>query len=183
MRMPKFTNRWIIVVVAMVFLSLAWLAWSYKISRFRGDGAISDRGFWSYPRYRIRFSPIELRAGQACSYRFRGAPPVPLSLKLELADPPSLDDTGTGTASSAETQVSITIADGNGNVLVSAAGPLKSWKLAQSRGYAAYWHPDSIDAKFREGTAYTMTISTSGEGVIPALVIVPTLEGGGTELP
>ena len=76
------------IAVAAIVLSVAWLVLPYNVSRYRGDGVITDGGFWSYPRYRIRLPQVELTAAQTRLYKLKGLPPVPLTLKLEVIDRP-----------------------------------------------------------------------------------------------
>ena len=75
MRLPRMTTRWWMIAVAAIVLSVAWLVLPYRVSRYRGDGAITDGGFWSYPRYRIRLPQAELTANRTRLYKLKGLPP------------------------------------------------------------------------------------------------------------
>ncbi len=172
-----------IAVVAIV-LSVAWLFSPYKVSEYRGDGAIMDRGFWSYPRFRIRLPEVELTANRTRLYKLKGLPPVPLVLELEVVDRRLIDPKDFDMLREMSTAVSVRIADIQGRTVCSASGPLKDWVMTKRPQYAGYWHPNCRDVRFREGMSYTMTLTTGKEGSeSDPLVIVPMLEGGGNELP
>src|SRR3954463_11071676 len=123
MRPPhlRLTVRRVIAVVAVAVVTLAWLALPYRASCYRGDGAITDGGFWSYPRYRIRLPPIYLKADRVHLYRLRGTPPVPLTLMLEVAGPRPLEEKDLDALSSVGTEVSVTITDDHGKAVASAS--------------------------------------------------------------
>jgi hypothetical protein len=179
----RLTVRRALAVVAAAVVVLAWLALPYGASRYRGDGAITDRGFWSYPRYRISLPPMDLKADRPHLYKLRGTPPVPLTLVLEVVGPRPLEEKDLDALSSVGTRVSVTITDDHGKAVVSASGPLNEWVLTRGNQYAAFWHRDWVARRLRQGTTYTLTVSAGGGSATPPLEIAPTLEGGGNELP
>ncbi|WP_406696712.1 hypothetical protein V5E97_37570 [Singulisphaera sp. Ch08] len=181
MRRPcvRLTVRWLAVAV----LFLGWLALPYTVSRYQGDGTITDRGFWSYPRYRIRLPQMELAAGRPHVYRLRGLPPESLYLTFEVVGRRLVDDEDFDAMRTGKTWMAVTIADDRGRRVCSASGALKEWVLTQSYQHASYWHDGCVRPELNERTAYTMTVTVGGESATPQLVIVPTLEGGGMELP
>src|SRR5262249_19287035 len=125
----RLTVRRLMASVAITVLSLAWLAFPYRPSRYRGDGTITDRGLWSFPRYRVKIPPMELPAERGRRYRLQGTPPVPLTLKLEVVGPRALDENDFETLASMGTRVAVTIADDLGKEVASASGPLRDWVL------------------------------------------------------
>jgi hypothetical protein len=175
--------RWLIAAALAAALVCAWLTFPYRVSRYQGDGTITDSGFWSHPRYRVRLPPMDLQTDRTRTYRLRGTPSVPLSLKLEVVGPRPLGHEGFDTLAAMETRVSVAMSDEHGKLTASAAGPLRNWVLTRGDGYAAYWHPDVRDFRLRKGTSYTLTISAADGSPAPLLTLMPTLEGGGNELP
>lgn len=181
MRVPRFRRRTLILIVvaAAIVYSVAWLVLPYRLSGYRGDGSITDSGFWSYPRYRIRLPKTELKAPRSVVYKLGGLPPAPFTLRLEIVDPkdPSV-------LRGLNVVVSVRIADNHDRTVGSASGPLKDWVLSEGSGYVAYWHRDCRDVGFHKGMSYTMTITVSEENSDPRVImVIPTLEGGGNELP
>jgi hypothetical protein len=185
MRLPRvrFTVWRMIAAVAVAVLCLAWLSLTYKPSHYRGDGTITDGGFWSYPRYRIRLPPMPVQVEEVHRYRLRGVPPVPLTFRLEVVGQRPLDEKDLDPLASVGTCVSVTVADEHGRPVASASGPLRDWELSRSSGYAAFWHPELRQTRLRERAAYILTVTASGEDPGPPLVLTPTLEGGGIEFP
>lgn len=179
----RFMVRCLVITVVGVILFLAWLILPYKASRYHGDGSITDTGFWSYPRYHIRLPPLDLSVDRKRRYSLRGTPPVPLTLSLQVVGPKPLKEKGLDSFSTLETQVSVTITDDHGKEVIALSGPLKHWVLATGGRYPEFWKPQGRDLRLREGSAYTLAVSVDGESTSPPLVLAPTLEGGGNELP
>jgi hypothetical protein len=182
MRLPRLTTRWSMITVAAIILSVTWLVLPYKAIRYRGDGAITDRGFWSYPRYRIQLPQVELTANRTRLFKLTGLPPVPLTLELEVIDRRLVDPKDYDLLRRMSTTVSVKIADVHGRTVCSASGPLKDWVLTQGFQSAGYWHPNCREVRFHEDMSYTMTVAVGGESSDSPLVIVPTMQGGGNEL-
>ncbi len=180
---PKKRNtRWwaAIAILSMIAVVAAIVVFRpYSADEFRGDGLATDTGFWSYPRYHVRFPEMSLAApGQRC-FACAGLPPVPLTLTLKLVG------TGNyGALSNGATCVSVTLVDSGGNTVCTASGPLRNWILqwVPANRTGAFWHPALRDFRVNPRQAYTLKIAvtevTADSGPI---TIVPTLEGGGNE--
>src|SRR6266853_6879919 len=71
------------IVIALLILG-AWSPWDSL--RYRGDGKFSDRGFFSYPRYLVTFSDIQLSQTGEHHFHFRGLPNEEMTLMLLVKD-------------------------------------------------------------------------------------------------
>jgi hypothetical protein len=170
------------VLVLGVVATALWL-WPYSVREFRGDGQITDTGFWSYPRYQVRFPPVELSQAGQHTFTCRGLPPAPLTLLLATA---GKDEAAYDSLSRIGTVVTVRIDDDTGQTVYSASGPLKAWVLMW--GYpgnaGGYWHENCRDMRLRRGRTYQLGVGvTAVDPAAPAVVVQPTLEGGGNELP
>jgi hypothetical protein len=155
--------------------------WQYTTKSFHGDGTLEDTGFFSYPRYHARFAKIPL--GQVGDYSFtcQGLPPVPLRLTLNLDGNGDYD-----TLTKLDTVVSCSVLDEEGKTVASAAGPLRDWTLAwvpaNATGY--YYRRDLREFELNSRRTYQLNVAVRDvDKKSPAIHVVPTLQGGGKELP
>lgn len=182
------------LIIALVIVALLTLgAWSPWVSlRYHGDGQFSDRGFFSYPRYLVTFSDIQLSQTGEHRFHFRGLPNEEMTLMLLVKD--RRVDTWADSAPLANLQVTIeaVLTDDRGHVACRASGrpapPSKGdedriWVLTWG-GTAAYWHHQCNFVQVRPNRAYDLAIRVSdvGRGV-ENVVVTPKITGGGLELP
>jgi hypothetical protein len=130
-----------------------------------------------------RLPEMELATDRVRFYELRGLPPEQLILTFEVVGRRLIEEEDFSALSGVGTRMSVTIVDDHGTTVCSANGPLKDWVLTRSHQYAAYWHDGCARPRLHDGRAYTMTVSVTGDCVTPPLVVVPTPEGGGIELP
>jgi len=154
---------------------------SYSPSQFRGDGEIRDTGFWSYPRYHIRFP--EVRLDQPGEYEFScsGLPPVPLTFELSLSGDYAYED-----LAKLATNVTFHMTDDRGSELCRGSGPLSHWVLRWGgvEDIGGFWHLDCRDAAALGQTTYTVGLTVKDvDAASPALSARPILKGGGNENP
>ncbi len=70
-----------VAIAALAMLALgAWSPWVPL--RYHGDGKFSDRGLFSYPRYLVTFSDIQLSQTGEYHFHFRGLPSEEMTLML-----------------------------------------------------------------------------------------------------
>jgi hypothetical protein len=122
-RSPHVTKKLILVVTLSVITLLILSAWSpWDSFRYHGDGQFSDRGFFSYPRYLVTFSDIQLNQTGEHHFHFRGLPSEEMSLMLLVKD--KRVDTWADSAPLANLQVTIeaVLTDDKGHVACRAYG-------------------------------------------------------------
>ncbi|MBN1395454.1 MAG: hypothetical protein JW959_10560, partial [Pirellulales bacterium] len=179
----------ILLAIAAMYVAIVQF-WPYSEKNYRGDGVISDSGFWSYPRYHIRFSEVSLTAPSQHCFKSAGLPPALLTLTLNLVykgnnnNPSELATYDE--LNKLATCVSVTIIDENGDIAYAASGPLRDWVLSwmSAACIGAYWHPDLRDMKLGSKKTYVLKIAVTEIGEdSAAIAVVPIIEGGGNELP
>jgi hypothetical protein len=93
-----------VAIAALALLALgAWSPWVPL--RYHGDGKFSDRGFFSYPRYLVTFSDIQLSQTGEYHFHFRGLPSEEMTLMLYVKN--VRVDTGADSAPLTNLQVRI----------------------------------------------------------------------------
>ena len=174
------------VIIALLSLG-AWSPWDSL--RYHGDGQFSDRGFFSYPRYLVTFSDIQLNQAGEHHFHLRGLPNEEMTLMLLVKDRPV--DTWADSAPLANLQVTIdaVLTDDKGHVACRAYGrPAPSnedgvWVLTWG-GSAAYWHYQCNFVRVHPNRTYDLVIRVTDVGTgIEKVVVTPRLRGGGLELP
>jgi hypothetical protein len=203
-RQWKFTLLGAGVIVILASTLLVFFALRYDPSRLEGDATIRDDGFWSYPRYEIRFPNLSLKNSGTHTYVCKGLPPESLRLMLEMPDMRNKqkeaadflrshpDSKFEGVYDKQKNEVvgrnrtivqfSLDI-DGKSDLWLSA--PLCDWKLMWIPAYnsGAFWHSDAEFASSpRANYKLIFVISQVDPDGIPEEV-VPVLQGGGNELP
>ena len=153
----------------------------YRTSRFRG-GTLSDSGLFSYPRYHASLQPLPLDTPARYAFPISGLPSERMTLlfyvvganhaareALQAVSTPlqvSLDRVGTGPICSAQ----------------GSLGP--SWVLMSNVHGAAFWQRVCTDLPIRSEAAYVLHVEVgSSASAATHRMLVPTLEGGGNELP
>jgi hypothetical protein len=89
------------------------------------------------------------------------------------------------TLQSVSTQLSVSLEQVGAGRVCSAQGSLgQGWVLMSSISNAAFWQHACTDLPIRNEAAYVLHVEVGPTVPSPAhLVLVPTLEGGGNELP
>jgi len=176
--------RIVLIVAAIALLMDVSSVYAYDPANFEGDGAIVDRGFWSYkPRYRIELQPhVSLAASDRRQFRFRGVPTDPLSIFLVIQDNSHYEYEQLRRIS---TVVDLTLTDATGREVCRAVGPLSDWKLMWSRGRdGAYWQHQCTELRLRSTESYVLVVAVSRIDLVsPPLRISALLSGGGWDSP
>jgi hypothetical protein len=157
-----------------------WL-WPYSAANYQGDGTIADTGFWSYPRYHIRFPQVSLASPGEHQFTCRGLPPESLTLELRLVETGQYEQ-----LRKLKTRVEFTLTDDAGKTICEAAGPLSAWVLAwmpaHDTGY--FWQPACRDFNVSRRKRYQLTlVAKDVDPQSPPVLVEPMLTGGGNELP
>jgi hypothetical protein len=175
-----------IVILALSAIG-AWSPWNSH--RYHGDGQFSDRGFFSYPRYVVTFSDIQLNQNGEYHFHFRGLPNEEMTLMLYVKD--RQVGTWTDSAPLANLQVTIeaVLTDDEGQIACRADGrPAPSngegtWVLTWG-GDVAYWHHKCSFVHVYPNRGYDLVIRVKDVGLgVEKVVVTPKFKGGGLELP
>jgi len=154
-------------------------AWKYH-----GDGTIDDSGVISYPRYRAAFAPIQFNIPSQHRYSFRGFPGSPAWVMLETPSAPLADS-----LEALQTHIEVAVVDDRGRVLCRGAGSpagrdAERWVVTSSQRAIGLWHMgcNGFGTGACKPCQLTVTISDV-DPATPSIPLVPTLKGGGIELP
>jgi hypothetical protein len=206
--MPMRSQRklmWIGAILLGLFVSflIAFLALRYDPNQLQGDARITDNGFWSYPRYEIRFPKLSLKSVGTYTYECKGLPPEELTFMLEMPDrerkwqqardflrrhPNSkysqpADNQKKETLSRNRTLIEFTLI-GNDKTILSVSAPLHDWVLSwePASNTGGFWRKEVRDLKFSPRVAYRLVFvikETEPDGSLDE--VVPYLKGGGME--
>lgn len=148
-----------------------------------GDAWVVDNGSFSLrPRFVITFPEIRLTTPKEFCFRCNGLPEVPLTFALAFPGATAQE----ALERVANTEVECRISDDKGEMILSARGALRKWKLSHApadSGLTEFWMPEARDLRFKRSNAYNVVViveNTDGTGDIR---LEPTLKGGGHELP
>ena len=193
-----------VAILAIVSSGLAFFALRYDPSRFKGDGIITDHGFWSFPRYEIRFPRLCLKNRETYTYECKGLPPESLRLMLEMPDsqrkrheaaeflrihPNSkyaepYDKQKYEIVSRNRTKVQFSMmVDGLSELWMAA--PLQEWKLTWTPALntGAFWHPEAeFSSNPKSNYRLIFVIHQADHEGMPE-ELSPVLQGGGNEFP
>lgn len=180
-----------LAVLAFVVLVVGiWWLFSYHKREFKGGVSISDSGFFTYPRYHVKLGTIPLSEPGEYTFNISGLPPAPLSLQLYVLG--NSDDNRTDLAQ-LRSLLEISITDTSGRSLCSASGRLSaaasrsqaSWVLKGGNSVApAFWQSACLDIPIHRHRSYRIVVRLKDvDPHSPRILLEPTLEGGGIELP
>jgi len=183
-----------IAIVAAVLLVAVVYLWSigtllpYDTRAYRGDGTITDSGFWTHPRYCISMPEILLTETQQIAYSLKNVPRADFGFCLQVQSinvqgrrvPPDNFETVRNDLSVA---IVITITDAQGNTVYASSSSLQQWQMAKSIDRTYLWL-DGYVIRLEHGQRYRLEFDVTVERASGAHVIVkPFLVGGGSELP
>jgi hypothetical protein len=176
----------VILALTVVVLFVPHPVWSY-----RGPGTMRDYGLLSYPRYELKLPSISVDDKHR-SFSFTGVPSEEMSLQLYVVG--ATIETLTP-LTKLRTQITAQLFEEATplmprRVLCSATGspsegPRDSrWVVTGSYMHAAFWHAQCLRVPMSKERRSTLTLDIAGaDSSSRAKVLVPTLEGGGYELP
>ena len=155
---------------------------------YRGDGIITDGGFWSYPRYRISMPGVLLTETQQHVYFLEAVPTAKFMFGLQVLNvsvqgreaPP---DGFESIRKNLSVAVAVKITDDRGETLYACFAAVQKWQLSVSSDRTYLWL-DGYDIKLKRGRRYRIDLDLAAESVNGSRVLVePFLAGGGSELP
>lgn len=153
---------------------------------FTGDGVLTDKGFWSYPRYTIVFESFDITRSAHQTFTFKGVPSARLTFGLVVTNVARKADPASVVRGShyENAILHIEIRKDDGTVIAEARAPISQWQLSRSPERLMLWHEQLRDVRFVRRFTYSISVGLSdvGRSAQPFL-LRPVLEGGGNELP
>ena len=164
-----------------------WLLASYRISKFHGDGIISDAGFWSYPRYHVALAPIPFFETGTYKFSLAGLPPEKMTLSLDVPGKSEKDRTK---LAKLKNKIDASVVDDQGHVVCKASGFISDgitesgWIITSTNSSAAIYQRACVDMPIHKHRSYILTLSLSDvDSDSNAIYLKPYISGGGNELP
>jgi hypothetical protein len=171
------------LIVGCVVVSSCYVATHYEGWRYRG-GPLVNNGLFSRPRYEARFPAISFNVPGSYEYSFSRFPADDAYVMLATPTGPPV-----ASIESLTTMVRLRVADTNGHVRCDAIGsPAGKGKdeliVNSSAGAIGLYHLNCGSVELRTCNPCRLQIAISQvDTATPSLLIVPTLRGGGYELP
>ncbi len=166
---------------------IVWLLTSYRISKFQGDGVISDTGFWSYPRYHVALNVIPLFETSAYKFSLAGLPPEKMTLSLDLPGKSAEDRI---MLSKLRNKIDASVVDDQGHVVCKVSGFISDgitesgWIITSTNSSAAIYQKACADMPIHNHRTYVLTVRLSNvDPDSKAIYLKPYISGGGNELP
>jgi hypothetical protein len=185
-------------VLAIALISVSLCIASYHPSQFRGGVEIQDFGLFSYPRYRAILGRLPLSQSRDYNFKVHGLPPGPLDFTLQLDD---FRENDRPLIASLSTSIAVSINDDSGKAVCSASGSLSDYAANGNRDgiwvlkggisplpsplRTELWNTDCLNLPISRFHAYNVAVKVTGEDQHSPvrIMLVPTLSGGGIELP
>jgi hypothetical protein len=165
-------------------MSSCYVGTHYRGWRYRG-GRLVNNGIFSRPRFEAQFPPIALNVPGTYEYTFSRFPAADAAVMLATPSEPSV-----ASIEGLTTKVRLRVIDQNGQLLCDATGSPgeKSDEhrliVTSSSGVSALWHMRCARLQLQACNACRLTIVIGPvDPATPRLSIVPTIQGGGIELP
>lgn len=168
--------------VSILALTVGVLFIPHPVSSYKGPGTMRDYGLLSYPRY-----------DKNRNFTFAGVPSEEMSLQLYIVGA-TIDRLETPLAK-LSTQITAQLFEEATpttprRVLCSATGSPAGasmdsrWVMTGNYTFAALWHARCLRMPMAKERRYTLTLDiVPADSSSLAKVLVPTLQGGGYELP
>ena len=179
---------WKRAVAAIPVLVLLVWACSYHTYEFKGGIAMNDGGFFSYPRYHARLGRVDVIHQKRAIFDFGGLPSEDFDLYLKVENPPF---DGYGEIRQLPVMISVTLTDESGKEICAATGPIangslvnqSNWILSTGGRDSYFWNEHCLQFPVHRFRKYRLIVDTDDRAGIGSLIIIPTLGGGGVELP
>jgi hypothetical protein len=178
--------------VSILALTVGVLFIPHPVSSYKGPGTMRDYGLLSYPRYELKLPSISVDDKNR-NFTFAGVPSEEMSLQLYIVGA-TIDRLETPLAK-LSTQITAQLFEEATpttprRVLCSATGSPAGasmdsrWVMTGNYTFAALWHARCLRMPMAKERRYTLTLDiVPADSSSLAKVLVPTLQGGGYELP
>jgi hypothetical protein len=171
------------VIFACVLISSCYVATHYSGWRYRG-GRLVNNGLFSRPRYEAQFPAIALNVPGNYEYTFSRFPADDSLVMLTMSSEPSV-----ASIERLATTVRLRVVDQNNQVQCDATGSPRGKDYEQlivtsSTGTEGLWHVKCARLRLQTCNPCRLQISIGPvDPATPGVKIVPTIRGGGYELP
>lgn len=171
-----------IICLAVATIS-AFVFRRYSSPDFAGDAVFTDSGFWSFPRFTVKFPEMKSFSGHTYTYTVSGLPSAPMTLVLEVqsATPTS---TFPEMTLGPDTTIMVTLKTKSGLIVHSVTAPLKEWTIGGTTTSIGLGHVGLRQWKCAPRETYVLEICFVHVDPPDAVeTIIPVLSGGGMETP
>ena len=176
---------WMILGIAAVATVVAGYSLLDPARHYQGDGSIHDSGVVSFPRFRVEFPSMALNQPATRSFTFRRFPGNPATVFIQTPTEPAPE-----AIERLMTSVAIRITNQDGLVVCSGTGfPAgrdgdRLVVTSGDRGALGLWHRGCVDVSVASCDPCTLEVSIANiDPATASMSVVPTLQGGGIELP
>ncbi len=176
-------RRFAPLVVGCALISSCYVATHYSGWLYRG-GRLVNNGIFSRPRYEAQFPAIVLNVPRSYEYTFSRFPAADALVMLATPSGPSVPSIERLT-----TKVRLRVVDRNNQVLCDATGSPAGKDnerliVTSSTGVMGLWHMGCARLQLRTCNSCRLLISIGPvDPATPAVLVIPTIQGGGIELP
>lgn len=171
------------LIVACALMSSCYIATHYSGWRFRG-GRLVNKGIFSRPRFEAQFSAVPLNVPGNYEYSFSRFPAADADVMLATPSGPSV-----ASIERLATKVRLRVVDQNNQVLCDATGSPSGKNnerlvVTSSIGVIGLYHVGCLRLQLRTCNPCRLLISVGPvDPATPVLLVIPTIDGGGIELP
>ena len=170
-------------VAGSVLVSSCYVATHYIGWRYRG-GRLIDNGILSRPRYQAQFGDVPFNVPGTYTFTFSRFPgPDAVVMLATPSEPPE------EAIQNLATQVQLRVVDQDGKVHCDGSGSPRGngdnrLVVTSSKGVLGLWHTSCVHLELAVCNPCQLHVSVDAvDPATPALLLVPTVEGGGVELP
>ena len=166
-----------------VLISTGYAVTHYPGWLYRG-GRLADNGIFSRPRYQAQFPAIPLNVAGSYEHTFSRFPADDAVVMLATPGGPSVPSIERLT-----TRIRLRVVDQNNQVRCDATGSPAGKEndgliLTSSTGVMGLWHVGCARLQLRACRSCRLVISIGPvDPATPAVSVIPTIQGGGVELP
>jgi hypothetical protein len=171
------------VVVGCALISSCYVATHYRGWLYRG-GSLVNNGIFSRPRYESQFPAIPLNVSGSYEYTFSRFPAADALVMLATPSTPSVSSIERLT-----TRVRFRVVDQNNEIQCDATGSPggkdnEKLVVTSSTGVIGLWHVRCNRIQLRGCNSCRLLISIGAvDPATPGILVIPTIQGGGIELP
>jgi len=165
-------------VVASCYIATHYSGWQYQ------GGQLLNNGLLSRPRFKAQFPSIALDTAGGYEYTFRRFPADDAVVMLATPSEPTV-----ASIEQLATEVSLRLIDQNDQVRCAGIGSPRGKAaerliVSSSRGVTGLWHEKCAQLELTNCNPCRLYISVGPvDPSTPHVWLVPTLQGGGWELP
>jgi hypothetical protein len=180
---PEIMQRLALLIASGLLVSSCYVATHYHGWRYRG-GRLVNNGLFSRPRYEAPFPAISFNLSGNYEYSFSRFPADDAYVMLAMPSAPSR-----GSIERLTTKVRFRVLDTNGQLRCEATGsPAGKGEeqliVTSSAGVIGLWHKRCALIQLRTCNPCRLQIEIGQIDVnTPGVLLIPTLRGGGYELP